>query len=165
MSSKKLLISACLVGRRVRYDGKQLTVTDLKLQHWINKGWVVSVCPEVDAGMSIPRVPAEIINGQGEQVLLGAARVKTQAGVDVTKTFINGAHIALNLCVTYGVKVAVLAESSPSCGSSMIYDGSFTAHKTNGHGVTAALLKQHGIKVFNYSDLNKAFDKIEKALN
>jgi uncharacterized protein YbbK (DUF523 family) len=162
MIHKKILISACLLGKRVRYDGNTLTVTDQKLQDWISKGWVASVCPEVDAGMSIPRVPAEISNDDGHQVLLGEANVRTKTGDDVTAFFLKGARIALDLCLKHNVKVAVLSESSPSCGSSTIYDGRFSATKIEGVGVTTALLQNNGIQVFNQFDLLKAFEEAEK---
>jgi len=164
MTNKKILISACLLGERVRYDGNTLRVSDQKLQNWIDKGWVASVCPEVDVGMSIPRVAAEILNGDGSKVLQGKATVITKSGENVTGLFIKGATIALDLCLKYGIKVAVLSESSPSCGSSKVYDGKFTATKISGVGVTTALLKNNGVQVFNQFDLNKAFEEVERLL-
>ena len=164
MADKKILMSACLLGKRVRYDGNTLTVSDQKLQDWIDKGWVASVCPEVDAGMSIPRVPAEILKGDGNEVLLGKASVMTKSGEDVTDSFFKGASIALGLCLKHGIKVAVLSESSPSCGSSTIYNGEFSTTKISGVGVTTALLINNGIQVFNQFDLNKAFEEVEKLL-
>jgi len=162
MPNKRILISACLLGKRVRYDGKTLSVHDHKLQDWIDKGWVASVCPEVDAGMSIPRIPAEISNGGGHEVLLGKAIVMTKLGVDVSASFVNGATIALDLCRKHNIKVAVLSESSPSCGSTTIYDGEFSATKVSGVGVTTALLNKNGIQVFNQFDLAKAFLEVER---
>lgn len=161
MPNKKLLISACLLGKRVRYDGKTLTVTDQKLQDWFNRGWLASVCPEVDAGMSIPRVPAEISKGDGFAVLLGNADVISKVGDDVTGLFIKGACIALDLCRKHNISVAVLSESSPSCGSTKIYDGQFSATKISGVGVTTALLKKNGIQVFNQFELAQAFEAVE----
>jgi len=162
IGNKKILISACLLGERVRYDGNTLTVSDQKLQDWLNNGWVVSVCPEVDAGMGIPRVPAEISAGDGSEVLLGKATVMTKAGDDVSDFFIKGANIALDLCRQHNIKVAVLSESSPSCGSTTIYNGQFSATKISGTGVTTALLKKNGIQVFNQYDLIKAFEEAER---
>jgi len=162
IGNKKILISACLLGKRVRYDGNTLTVIDQKLQDWIDNGWVVSVCPEVDAGMSIPRVPAEISNGDGHAVLMGKATVMTKAGDDVSDFFIKGASIALDLCRQHNIKVAVLSESSPSCGSTTIYNGKFSATKIGGVGVTTALLSEKGIQVFSQFDLSKAFAEVER---
>ena len=159
---KRILISACLLGEYVRYDGKTLSVSNQKLKDWLQKGWVASVCPEVNAGMTIPRVPAEILHGSGNDVLLGTAKVITKAGDDVTDFFVKGAFIALDICIKHDIKVAVLSESSPSCGSSIIYDGSFTSTKNTGLGVTTALLRHNGITVYNQYDLSQALEEVEK---
>ncbi len=149
----KILISACLLGKRVRYDGCALTVCEEILKRWIDDGRVVSVCPEVDSGMSIPRAPAEIVGGNGMGVLAKTARVVDNTGIEVTDYFTRGAEIALSLCQKEHISVALLAESSPSCGSSTIYDGSFSRTKIAGSGVTAALLEQHGIRVFSQNNI------------
>lgn len=151
-----ILISACLIGKRVRYDGKALSVAEEILQQWIAEGRLVSVCPEVDAGMSIPRAPAEIVQGSGADVLQGKASVVDNLGIDVTDYFKNGAQLALNACRNNNIKIAVLTESSPSCGSSTIYDGRFSKTKIRGEGVTAALLKANGVKVFSQYQISAA---------
>ncbi len=153
---EKILISACLLGRTVRYDGKTLPVSDNLLERWMAEGRVISVCPEIDAGMSIPRAPAEITAGTGYDVLAGTAKVLLENGDEVSAYFEKGAQLALALCQKNNIKVAVLTEGSPSCGSSSIYDGSFTRQKIAGVGVTVALLEQHGIKVFNQHQLPEA---------
>ncbi|OUS04614.1 hypothetical protein A9Q90_07370 [Gammaproteobacteria bacterium 54_18_T64] len=153
---EKILISACLLGQRVRYDGKTLPVEDNLLERWLAEGRVIAVCPEVDAGMGIPRAAAEISAGDGKDVWADNARVLIKNGDDVTAYFKKGAQLALALCQQHGIKVAVLSERSPSCGSSSIYDGSFTRQKIPGTGVTVALLEQHGIEVFNQYQLQEA---------
>ncbi len=152
----KILVSACLLGKRVRYDGRALAVSKEILQRWIDDGRVVSVCPEVDSGMSIPRAAAEIVGGNGVDVLANTARVVDNTGVDVTDYFMRGAGIALALCQRENISVALLTESSPSCGSSSIYDGSFTRNTISGSGVTAALLEQRGIRVFSQDEIASA---------
>jgi uncharacterized protein YbbK (DUF523 family) len=126
----------------------------------MREGRAVSICPEVAAGMSVPRSPAEISNGDGHDVLAGGAAVVDTAGNDVTRYFELGARKALSLCRQNHIRIAVLAESSPSCGSSRIYDGSFTGRKIAGAGVTTALLQANGIQVFSQFNLVSA----EKAL-
>lgn len=161
---ERVLVSACLLGNKVRYDGRALSSTANILEQWISHGRVVSVCPEVDGGMSIPRAPAEILEGNGFGVWKSTSKVFDVTGVDVTKHFIKGAQIALELCQKYNIKVAVLSEDSPSCGSSTIYDGSFTGKKIGGLGVTSALLRLNGIEVFSQDDFdtaNKAVIKYE----
>lgn len=114
---KKILVSACLLGKRVRYDGRALTVTEHILKEWIRSGRVVSICPEVDAGMPIPRPAAEISGGDGYAVLAHQGRVITSTGADVTDYFRRGAEQALALCKEHHIKIAVLSEASPSCGT------------------------------------------------
>ncbi|WP_104204552.1 DUF523 domain-containing protein [Billgrantia saliphila] len=153
---QRVLISACLLGSHVRYDAGALSLPSAILERWLAEGRVVSVCPEVSAGMSIPRPPAEIRLGDGASVLKGQARVIEKAGRDVTSAFRAGAEMALNLCRRHGIRVAVLAEYSPSCGSAHIYDGQFAGTKVPGIGVTTALLRENGIAVFGQHDIEAA---------
>ena len=53
---KKYLISACLIGENVRYDGKNCLQQQLK--QLIETGQAVTICPEVSGGLSTPRPPA-----------------------------------------------------------------------------------------------------------
>ena len=153
---KKVLISACLLGDKVRYDGQSLLTSSRILKEWIDEGRVISICPEVSSGMSIPRAPAEINGGDGYDVLSGKISVIENNGHIVTENFLRGANNALVLCKKNEIDVAVLAEFSPSCGSSSVYSGDFSGTKVNGAGVTAALLTNHGIKVFSQHQLNEA---------
>ena len=148
--NNRILVSACLLGQPVRYDGKAKTLLHPVLQQWQDEGRLIVVCPELAGGMSVPRPPAEIEGGQtGGNVLKGEARVMDTSEADVTNEFVAGARIALNVAQTQGCRFALLMEGSPSCGSQTIYDGSFTGYKHAGAGVTAALLQQNGIQVFS----------------
>jgi len=158
---KKVLISACLLGKRVRYDGNALPVSNEILKKWVRDGRHVPVCPEVMAGMGVPRPPAEITDGTGEDVLDGKTTVVDRAGKDVTDFFVLGAQMALALCQKHGIDVAVLAESSPSCGCSTIHDGNFLGRKIAGMGVTTALLRKNGIRVFGQHVLMDANQALE----
>lgn len=153
---EKVLVSACLLGKPVRYDAKGLAAASDILTRWQIEGRLVSVCPEVDAGMSIPRAPAEIVHGDGTDVWLGTSEVVEETGATVSAYFKKGAQLALALCQKHHIKVAVLTESSPSCGSNTIYDGHFSNHKVAGMGVTVALLRKNGVKVFSQHDLAAA---------
>lgn len=152
----KVLISACLLGKRVRYDGNALPVSDEILNAWVRNGRYIAVCPETMAGMGVPRPPAEICGGSSEDVLGGSATVIDQTGKNVTDFFVLGAQMALTLCQKHHIEVAVLAESSPSCGSGTIHDGNFQGRKISGMGVTAALLRKSGILVFSQHQLTEA---------
>jgi len=148
MFMRKILISSCLLGRPVRYDGRSVPNADPMIRKWLEQGRLVPFCPEVEGGLSIPRSPAEIHGGTGADVFEGRAAVKTRES-DVTRAFLNGARAALDLCQTQGITLALLKEKSPSCGSRHIYDGSFSKRLVSGRGVTAALLENHGISVFS----------------
>ncbi len=152
---KKILISACLAGDRVRYDGATMPVNDPRLRELSLKGLLVKVCPEVLGGLTIPRPEAQIMNGNGLDVLKGKAKVIDIKGHDITFFFIRGAEYTLSIAKSFGIEVVILKEKSPSCGVHTIYDGQFASHLISGSGVTTALLKQNGIKVFSENELNK----------
>lgn len=149
---QKILVSRCLLGHRVRYDGGAHGPFDL-LQQWQAEGRVVALCPEVAGGLPTPRPPAEIPGGQGSQVLDGLVKVITIDGDDCTEAFVSGAQQALALVEKYGISLALLKARSPSCGNLENYDGSFLGIKVAGEGVTAALLKRAGVQVFNEAQL------------
>ncbi len=158
----RILISACLLGRPVRYDGRGKRLDNALLAQWQAEGRLVPVCPEVMAGFETPRPPAEIEGRQsGEAVLDGRARVVEDSGRDVTDLFRLGAEAALTVAEAHGCRFALLTDGSPSCGSSAIYDGSFRGRTVRGFGVVTALLQRHGIEVFPESgiaDLARALD-------
>ena len=153
MSNVKILISACLVGQPVRYDGKSNHINHDILEKWQVQGLLLPLCPEVSGGLQIPRAPAEIqING----------KIKTQKNVDVTAEFQQGAEIALKAVLKHKIKVAVLTEKSPSCGGKFIYNGQFNRTLIEGKGLTAKLLEDNGIKVFNQFELVEADDYLQR---
>jgi len=150
----KILISRCFLGDKVRYNGEQKRLEQSLIALWQKQNRFVAICPEVSGGLSIPREPAEQD--------LASGQVFTQTGVNVTIQFNDGAQQSLALCKKHQLRFALLKESSPSCGSTFIYDGSFSNKKINGQGVTSRLLTQAGIKVFsehNITALAKLLDK------
>ncbi len=155
----KILVSRCLLGHRVRYDGGASGPFDL-LEQWIAEGRVVLLCPEVAGGLPTPRAAAEIPGGQGAEVLDGVAAVITTDGEDVSAQFLDGARQALELVQKHGIRVAVLKANRPSCGSVLTYDGTFSGVKVSGEGVTAALLKRHGVQVFSELELPQAAEAL-----
>ncbi|WP_085300126.1 DUF523 domain-containing protein [Cognaticolwellia mytili] len=141
---EKILISSCFLGNKVRYDGKDNLLTENFIQRWQQEQRLVVICPELAGGLLTPRAPAEIKchNDDGIQVV-------TNTGGDVTVAFQRGANEALRVCQLHGIRYALLKESSPSCGSSTIYDGSFKQSKIPGQGITTRLLTANGIKVYS----------------
>lgn len=152
---EKILISRCLLGHKVRYDGGASGPFD-QLGQWQAEGRVIAVCPEVSGGLPTPRPAAEIPGGQGVDVWDGRAQVLTADGEDFTDAFIAGARQALALVQKHRIRIAVLKAHSPSCGNVLTYDGTFSGVKVSGEGVTTALLKQHGVQVFSELELAEA---------
>ncbi|WP_040259499.1 2-thiouracil desulfurase family protein [Pseudomonas massiliensis] len=157
----KVLVSRCLLGEPVRYDGQASGYWAL-LMAWQAEGRVVPLCPEVAGGLPTPRPPAEIDGGQGRAVLAGQARIIASTGEDVTASFLAGAEAALALVRAHDIRVAVLKANSPSCGNEQTYDGSFSGRRVTGEGVTAALLAQAGVKVFNEGQLEQVEALLER---
>ena len=150
---KKILISACLLGAPVRYDGRSVPLSHPLISLWKSQGRLIEFCPEYAGGLAIPRPPAEICGGSGQDVIKGRAKVTTEAKLDITQPFLIGAEAALARVRAKGIFLALLKEKSPSCGVHMIYDGRFNKKTVKGRGVTTALLKKNGIKVFSENEI------------
>ncbi|CAN7193678.1 DUF523 domain-containing protein [Rhizobium rhizogenes] len=160
----KILVSACLMGHAVRYDGRAKPLLHPAIDRWREEGRLVTMCPEMSAGMVVPRPPAEIaVGATGEDVLAGTARVMEISGGDVTDGFRQAAENALALARETGCRYALLIDGSPSCGSSFIYDGTFSGGRHPGDGVTAALLKRAGIEVYSDREIDRLVERIAAA--
>lgn len=145
-----IVVSACLGGIACRYDGNDNLVS--KIQELLQKEETVLVCPEVLGGLPTPRPSAEIIGGNGDDVLDGKAKVIDQDGNDVTEAFVQGAYKALEEIKDLNPEYIILKERSPSCGSSTIYTGEFNGNKQDGYGVTTALFRRYGFTVISEDD-------------
>lgn len=141
-SKSKLLISACLLGKKVKYNGGDNLIDLSKLQDLVE---FIPCCPEVDGGLPTPRAPSEV---QGDKVV-------NIHGKDVTKEFQKGANIALFLAKQHNIKYALLKSKSPSCGNDYIYDGTFSTKLIQSKGITARVLEAGGIKVFNENEIDE----------
>jgi uncharacterized protein YbbK (DUF523 family) len=142
----KILVSACLYGECTKYDGTNNILKHPLFMKWKNTGVLVPVCPEVLGGLPTPRPCSEIKDG----------KVINTEGKDVTEEFNKGAEEALKIARENGVTFAILKQSSPSCGCKKIYDGTFSGNKISGMGVTARLLTDNGIVVFDEDDMSLA---------
>jgi uncharacterized protein YbbK (DUF523 family) len=144
-----VLVSACLLGEACRYDGKSKGSSPV--MRALEGKEVVPVCPETGAGLGIPRPAVELKGGAGAEVLAGRARAaEVESGKDRTEAFRLGAELALAAARRFGVRVAVLKERSPSCGTQGTHvDGKVV----RGQGVTAALLSQAGLIVVSDEEL------------
>jgi len=145
-----VLVSACLCGVACNHEGRAAR-RDVRAE-LAGRFRVIPVCPEVVGGMTTPRVAAEIVGGTGDDVLAGTARVVDREGADVTAAYVRGATQAVDLARVAGVDRAVLKARSPSCGSTTVYDGTFSRTQQPGAGVTAAALRAAGVVVTSEDD-------------
>jgi uncharacterized protein YbbK (DUF523 family) len=150
---ERILVSSCLAGRPVRYDGAAKPVEADLFERWRAEGRLVPFCPELSGGLTVPRPPAEIVGGDGGDGRDRTAPALTSTGEEVTGEFMRGARLALETARRSGARTALLKEGSPSCGTHRVYDGTFTGTPAPGTGVTTALLERAGIKVFAETDL------------
>ena len=146
-----LLISACLLGENCKYSGGNNALPKETLAALERRFRLVPVCPERDGGLPTPRIPSE---RRGERVL-------NREGEDVTEPFRRGAEAALETARREDCRLALLKERSPSCGSGVIYDGSFSGRIIPGEGVAAELLKQNGLAVFSETGVEKLLGNSE----
>ena len=138
------LVSACLLGRTCRYDGRHNRDGELERQLEAEGLEALPFCPEEQGGLSTPRPPAWIEARDAAAVLDGADRVVTHEGRDVSEAFLRGAEGALELCRRHGVQRAFLKERSPSCGVARTH---VAGEAVDGPGVTAERLRRAGIEV------------------
>ncbi len=139
----KILVSACLLGLRCRYDGQ--SKPNAKVLALREKHTLVPCCPEQLGGLPTPRSPSE---WQGE-------RIVNQAREDVTAQYLRGGEEAVKLARTLDCTLAILKERSPACGSREVYDGSFSGVLIPGEGSAAKALRAAGIPVYGESELDK----------
>ena len=139
----KILVSACLLGENCKYSGGNNR--NERVLEYVKGHEVIPICPEVMGGLSTPRPPAEIVDGV----------VINKEGVNVDMEYRLGAQRALEIALREGAEAAILQSRSPSCGVREIYDGTFSGARIPGMGVTARLLKEHGIRVLDAGELLK----------
>ena len=137
----KIVVSACLLGENCKYSGGNNYSE--KVMKFLEGHQVIPVCPEVLGGLSVPRVPAEIVNGI----------VTNAEGTEVDREYRTGAERALKIALEQGAQLAVLQSRSPSCGAKEIYDGSFSKRKIPGKGIFAALLEENGIPILDLEEI------------
>jgi len=153
--STKVLISACLLGKKVRYDGNGNLVHHAVIEQLQEQNRLVELCPEVAGGLPVPREKCEILAEITETNFSKDSRkVIGESGTDRTEAFRLGAEAALNLVMQHDIKVAILKAKSPSCGNKKIYDGSFSGVLVAGQGMTSSALSLAGVQVFNENELD-----------
>ncbi|MGI5058923.1 DUF523 domain-containing protein [Treponema pectinovorum] len=150
-----ILVSACLLGFDVRYDGTNNAhlIPKEKIERLKKMVGIIPICPECFGGLECPRIPCEIKD----------KKVVDQEGNDKTDFFVRGAMQALKAAKMFNCPYALFKEKSPSCGFGKIYDGSFSHSLKDGSGITAALLAENGLKIFGESQIDFLIEKIRLA--
>lgn len=139
---KKILVSACLLGENCKYSGGNNY--DAEVVSFVQGREVIPVCPEVLAGLGIPRTPIEICNGT----------VVDKNGSNVDAAIRAAVAQILESIQNEDIECAVLKARSPTCGVHQIYDGSFTGTLVDGAGVLAQALKDAGYRVVDNEQMN-----------
>ncbi len=153
MSKIKLLVSSCLLGYDVKYDGGNNLIE--KLDDLAKYFDIYPVCPEVEGGMTVPRIPCEIKSTK-------PLKIENEYGIDTTDFFKSGAISALDICQREDIKIALLKANSPSCGNTKVYDGTFKGKLIDGIGITANTLQHNGIKTFNEKQIEELYEYIKQ---
>ena len=135
-----VLVSACLMGVRCRYDG--CSKRNEKLIGKLKGVEVLPVCPEELGGLATPRPPASFVGGDGQALLAGSARLVNALGEDVTQAYRQGAQEVLKLVRKLGVTEAYLKDFSPACGLTQV---TVNGEGIQGIGICAALLAEEGL--------------------
>ena len=154
---KKVLISACLLGKNCRFNGGHSYIPELED---MDVEWI-PICPEEAGNLGTPR-PAAEMQGSAESILKGDGSVVDNNGMDVTEKFIQGAEESLKTGINSGAEFAILKSRSPSCGVGKIYDGSFTNSIIDGDGIFAHLCRKSGINCISSDDFDKIKNTLEK---
>lgn len=137
----KVAVSACLLGENCKYNGGNNE--NVRVKEFLKDKEAVGVCPEVSAGLGVPRTPMEIVNGV----------LKDKNGNDVDKILRDAVAELVRALKKKGVDCAVLQSRSPTCGVKQVYDGTFSGRLTAGSGVFAEALQNAGIKVIDAEDI------------
>lgn len=136
-----IIVSACLAGVECRYNGQDFSVPEVI--EMVRKGQAIPICPEILAGLPIPRCSVEQYDG----------RILSKEGQDLTTEYERGAKIALQIAQVVGCKKAILKSKSPTCGCGKIYDGTFSGRLITGEGIFCTLLKNANIGVCTEDEL------------
>ena len=137
----KVIVSACLLGENCKYNGGNNESERVKA--FLEGHEVLTVCPELAAGLGVPRTPIEIVGGVVMDKNGNCVDAQIRAAVDT----------CVQRAVQEGVELAILKSRSPTCGVKAVYDGTFSGRLIAGQGVLAAALQNAGIPVVDSEDI------------
>ena len=141
MRKQKILVSACLLGENCKYNGGNNFSP--AVAEYVKDKEVLTICPEMMAGMGCPRTPSEIVDG----VLMD------RNGNDVDEAMRKAVTMAMELIQKEEIRCAILQSRSPTCGVNQIYDGTFSGRLIDGSGIFAQALKDAGYQVLDAEDI------------
>lgn len=137
----KVVVSACLLGHNCKYNGGNND--NPKVKAFVEGKEVIPVCPEVLAGLGVPRKPVEIVNGVVMDREGNSPDKALRAAVTKILEELKGQEIAC----------AVLQSRSPTCGVKQVYDGTFSGTRIDGQGILARALMDAGYQVIDAEDV------------
>ena len=142
MKKPPIIVSACLVGKRCRYNGEDRAHPGVI--RFLRKKNYVAICPERLAGWGVPRPPVEFHGGGARKVAEGKAKIVDDRGRNRTASLMKGVTRALRRALSLKAREAILKEKSPSCGVGKVYrDGRLA----RGEGIFTYQLERHGVEV------------------
>ena len=139
----KVLVSACLLGENCKYNGGNNYSS--AVAEFVRGKEILSICPELMAGMGCPRTPIEIVDGV----------MMDRDGKNVDTAMREAVEMAMKQLSSEEIQCAVLQSRSPTCGVNQVYDGSFSGKLIPGAGIFAQALKEAGYRVIDAEDVGK----------
>ena len=138
----KILVSGCLLGENCKYNGGNNY--NPRVVEFLKDKEVISICPEMMAGMGCPRNPIEIVDG-----------VLTDChGKNVDALIRKSVMEIMERIRDEEIQCAVLQSRSPTCGVNQVYDGTFSGKLIPGSGVFAKSLMDAGYRVIDGEDIS-----------
>ena len=138
----KILVSGCLLGENCKYNGGNNY--NPRVVEFLKDKEVISICPEMMAGMGCPRNPIEIVDG-----------VLTDChGKNVDSLIRKSVMEIMERIRDEEIQCAVLQSRSPTCGVNQVYDGTFSGKLIPGSGVFAKSLMDAGYRVIDVEDIS-----------
>jgi uncharacterized protein YbbK (DUF523 family) len=137
----KILVSACLLGENCKYNGGNNYCA--AVAEYVKDKTVITVCPEMLAGMGCPRTPIEIVDGV----------LRDRDGNSVDASLRDAVGQILEQISGEDIECAILKSRSPTCGVKQVYDGTFSGKLVDGSGSLAQALKDAGYKVIDAEDI------------
>ena len=136
----KVVVSACLLGEKCKYNGG--CNYSQAIAEYVKGREVIPVCPEVRAGLGVPRIPVEIVDGVVKDKNGNSVDAALRCAVAEILAELKGEQIE---CV-------ILKSRSPTCGVKQVYDGTFSGTLIDGMGVLAEALEKAGYRVIDSED-------------